>query len=72
MGVAYNPSIITDGLVLAVDAANTKSYPGSGSIWKDLTGNGRDGTFAGSPTFSNLILVALLGKIYLQINKMRL
>ena len=53
MGVAYNPSIITDGLLLAVDAANIKSYPGSGSIWNDLSGNGRHGTFAGSPTFSN-------------------
>ena len=53
MGVAYNPRIITDGLVLAVDAANTKSYPGTGTTWFDLTGNGRDGTFAGSPTFSN-------------------
>ena len=53
MGVAYNPSIITDGLVLAVDAANTKSYPGTGTTWFDLTGNGRHGAFAGSPTFSN-------------------
>jgi len=53
MGVAYNPSIITDGLLLAVDAANIKSYPGSGSNWNDLSGNGRHGTFAGSPTFSN-------------------
>ena len=53
MGVAYNPSVIKDGLVLAVDAANIKSYPGSGTTWFDLTGNGRHGTFAGSPTFSN-------------------
>ena len=53
MGVAYNPSIVTDGLVLAVDAANTKSYPGTGTTWFDLTGNGRHGAFAGSPTFSN-------------------
>ena len=30
MGVTYNPRIVTDGLVLALDAGNTKSYPGSG------------------------------------------
>jgi hypothetical protein len=38
------PDIITDGLVLALDAANTKSYPQTGTIWKDLSGNGNDGT----------------------------
>ena len=31
MAVAYNPSIITDGLVLYLDAANLKSYSGSGT-----------------------------------------
>lgn len=35
--------IITEGLVLALDAANTKSYPGTGTTWKDLT-RGNDGT----------------------------
>tara|TARA_S200002703_G_scaffold144261_2_gene137821 strand:- start:3453 stop:4163 length:711 start_codon:yes stop_codon:yes gene_type:complete len=36
MAVGYNPRIVTDGLVLALDAGNTKSYPGSGSTWTDL------------------------------------
>lgn len=40
MGVAYNPSIVTNGLVLCLDAANPKSYPGSGTTWTDLSGNG--------------------------------
>ena len=44
MGVAYNSRIVTDGLVLALDAGNTKSYPGSGTTWTDLSGNGRNGT----------------------------
>jgi hypothetical protein len=45
MGVAYNSgSIITNGLVLALDAANSKSYPGSGTTWTDLSGNGNTGT----------------------------
>jgi len=42
MGIAYNPRIVTDGLVLALDAGNTKSYPGSGTTWYDLSGNGRN------------------------------
>jgi hypothetical protein len=28
MSVAYNPKIVTNGLVLALDAGNIKSYPG--------------------------------------------
>ena len=40
MGVNYNPKIVTDGLVLCLDAANKRSYPGSGSTWNDLSGRG--------------------------------
>lgn len=36
MSVNYNPRIVTDGLVLALDAGNTKSYAGSGTTWTDL------------------------------------
>jgi hypothetical protein len=52
MGIAYNPRIVTDGLVLALDAGNTKSYPGSGTSWTDLSGNGNNGTLRNSPTYS--------------------
>jgi len=38
--------LVTDGLVLALDAANTVSYPGSGTTWTDLSGNGNNGTLA--------------------------
>lgn len=40
MSVYGGPDIITDGLVLHLDAGNSKSYPGSGSTWYDLSGNG--------------------------------
>jgi len=40
MATNYNPRIVTDGLVLALDAGNTKSYPGSGTTWTDLSGRG--------------------------------
>jgi hypothetical protein len=52
MGIAYNPRIVTDGLVLALDAGNTKSYPGSGTTWTDLSGNGNNGTLTNGPTYS--------------------
>ena len=39
MAVGYNPKVVTDGLVLALDAGNTKSYPGSGTTWTDLIGS---------------------------------
>jgi hypothetical protein len=47
MALRHSPKIVTDGLVLAVDAANTRSYPGSGSTWSDLSGSGNHGTISG-------------------------
>ena len=44
MAISYNPSIVRSGLVLCLDAGNTKSYPGSGTTWTDLSGNGKSGT----------------------------
>ena len=52
MGIAYNTKTVTDGLVLALDAANPKSYPGSGTTWFDLSGNGYTATLNG-PTYSS-------------------
>mgnify|MGYP000256470673 CR=1 FL=1 len=53
MGVSGGPNIIEDGLILALDAGSTKSYPGSGTSITDLSGNGNDGTLANGPTFSD-------------------
>ena len=47
------PSILTNGLVMALDAANSKSYPGSGTTWTDLSGNGYSSTLINSPTFNS-------------------
>ena len=43
MGVTYNNRIVTDGLVLCLDAASKRSYPGTGTTWTDLRG-GNNGT----------------------------
>ena len=53
MGLAHSPRIVTDGLVLALDAGNTKSYPGSGTTWTDLSGNGNNGTLVNGVGYSN-------------------
>jgi hypothetical protein len=37
-------SIITSGLILNLDASNVSSYPGTGTIWTDLSGNNKNGT----------------------------
>jgi hypothetical protein len=44
--------IITDGLVVWLDAAEPSSYPGSGTTWTDLSGSGNNGTLANGPTFT--------------------
>jgi len=53
MGIGYGPRVVTDGLVLALDAADVSSYPGSGTTWTDLSGNGNNGTLTNGPTYSS-------------------
>jgi hypothetical protein len=50
MSINYSPGIVTNGLTVLLDSANRKSYPGTGNIWYDLSGNDNHGTmtnFAG-------------------------
>ena len=51
MGAYGGPDIITDGLVLSLDTASARSYPGSGTTIKDLSGSGIDGTLVGNISF---------------------
>ena len=53
MGLGHSPSVVTSGLVLALDAGNTKSYPGSGTTWTDLTGQGRNATWNSTYSYSS-------------------
>ena len=53
MGAFAGPNVIEDGLVLALDAGNAKSYPGSGTSWSDLSGQGNNGTLTNGPTYSS-------------------
>ena len=52
MAFHYSPKVVTDGLVLCVDAANRKSYAGHGTVINDLSGDGRNGVLTNGPTFS--------------------
>lgn len=77
MGLSHSPKIVTNGLVLCLDAANKKSYPGTGTTWFDLSGKGYHGqldnygvapvyssAFSGTFNFSNN------GKFYIDITEL--
>lgn len=50
MGFYRGPNIVRDNLILNLDAASLKSYPGSGDIWYDLSGNNINATLVNSPS----------------------
>jgi len=55
MGISGGPYIVRDSsLVLELDAADKNSYPGSGTVWSDLSGNNNTGSLINTPTFSNI------------------
>lgn len=53
MAGSIGPNIVEDGLVLHLDAANKKSYPGSGTTWNDLSGNGYNATLYNGASFNS-------------------
>lgn len=54
MALSHSPSIVTDGLVLCLDAANRKSYPGTGTVWTNISGITNNGILTNGPTFDSL------------------
>jgi hypothetical protein len=53
MSVYGGPDIVENELVLYLDAANRRSYAGSGTSWIDMSGNGNTGTLTNGPTFDS-------------------
>jgi len=53
MSFHYSPKIITDGLVLYLDAANTRSYVSGSTTWDDLSRSGNNGSLINGPTFNS-------------------
>jgi hypothetical protein len=60
MALSHSPSIVLDGLVLCLDAGNPKSYPGSGTTWSDLSGNGNNGTLVNGVGYNGSNLGSLV------------
>lgn len=53
MSLGHGANIVRDGLLVYLDAANPKSYGGTGTTWNDLSGNGVNGTFINGTTFDS-------------------
>jgi len=53
MAFFRGPNVVTDGLVLALDAANPRSYVSGSTTWNDLSGNNNSGSLVNGPTFSS-------------------
>ena len=53
MGIAYNTSQVTDGLIFYLDAANARSYAGTGLTASDLTNSSFKGSFINGTGFSS-------------------
>ena len=53
MASETGPNIVTDSLILCLDAANTQSYPGSGTTWFDISGKNNSPTLINGPTFNS-------------------
>jgi hypothetical protein len=53
MAFNFSPKVVTDGLVLYLDAANTKSYVSGSTTWNDVSRSGINGTLVNGPTFSS-------------------
>jgi len=49
--IAYYGNIVRDGLVLDLDAAKRDSYPGTGTVWRDIAGGVITGSLINGPTF---------------------
>ena len=53
--VTGTPRMVTDGLVLHFDAANVKSYHGSGTTWTDLSSTATSGSLTNGPVFTSTV-----------------
>lgn len=46
-------AVVDSSLLLWLDAQQPGSYPGTGTTWTDLSGNGNNGTLTNGPTYSS-------------------
>ena len=53
MAFSHSPKVVTDGLVLCLDAADKNSHPGSGTTWYDLSNGMGNPSYLNAPTFQD-------------------
>lgn len=53
MGLFHSANVVRNGLVLQLDAANPKSYPGTGSTWFDISNGGRHYSIGANVTWNS-------------------
>jgi hypothetical protein len=53
MSLSHSPSLVTSGLLFALDAGNVKSYPSTGTTWSDMSGNLKTTTLTNGPVYSS-------------------
>jgi hypothetical protein len=56
-----NGKIVTNGLVLALDVSDRNSYPGSGTTWRDLSGNNYSGSLVNGVSYDSFNGAAAFG-----------
>jgi hypothetical protein len=68
----FGPNVVRDGLVLYVDTDNTKSWPGSGTVYQDVSpsrisgsiSGGNSTTFGSAMTWSNNIEFITINMVF--------
>jgi hypothetical protein len=53
MAFNYSPKVVTDGLVLYLDAANPNSYVSGSTTWRDISRSGNNGTLVSGSSYSS-------------------
>jgi hypothetical protein len=53
MAYNFSPKIVTNGLVLYLDGANTRSYVSGSTTWNDISKSGNNGNLINGPTFNS-------------------
>jgi hypothetical protein len=53
LAFSYSPKVVTDGLVLYLDAANPNSYVSGSTTWRDISRGGNNGALINGPTYSS-------------------
>ena len=62
MGSVYGPNMVTDNLIMYLDAANVQSYPGTGLVWNDLVSSNY-----GNMSLGQLLVVLMVELLILMV-----